>query len=503
MTTTHTSTPTLRDWEHRAAELQPRTQAFIDGVFVDAQSGETFDDIGPRDGTVIARVAAGDAPDIDRAVAASRRAFDRGVWAQRSARERKRILQRFAHLMRADRENLALLETLDVGKPIGESVRVDVPTAAFCFEWYAEAIDKLYDEIAPTSSRALAMVTREPVGVVGAVVPWNYPLIITAWKLAPALAAGNSVVLKPAEQSPLSALRLAELAQEAGIPDGVFNVVPGYGETAGKALGLHMDVDKIAFTGSNEVGRYFLRYAADSNLKSVSLELGGKSPQLVLADAPDLKEAAMAVAQGIFYNQGETCNAGSRLLVDRRICAELVEEIVAASAVMQPGDPLDPATSMGALIDGGHLERVLGYIASGTGDGAVLRSGGERVRLDSGGYFLPPTVFEQVRPSMRIAQEEIFGPVLSVFEFDTLEEAIQLANDTPFGLAASVWTRDLRTAHTVSRALRAGTVWVNCFDYSEVTTPFGGFKQSGHGRDRSLHAFEQYTQLKTTWINLS
>lgn len=497
------SVVTHDEWEHRAKNIQPRTQAFIDGAFVDAQSGETFDDIGPRDGTVIARVAAGDKADIDLAVAAARKAFEHGVWAQKSPRERKRVLKRFADLMRADVEHLALLETLDVGKPIRDSLRVDVPNAAFCFEWYAEAIDKLYDEIAPTSSRALALVTREPIGVVGAVVPWNYPLIITAWKLAPALAAGNSVVLKPAEQSPLSALRLAELAQEAGLPDGVLNVVPGLGETAGAALGLHMDVDKIAFTGSTEVGRYFLRYAADSNAKSVSLELGGKSPQLVLADAPDLQAAAQAVASGIFYNQGETCNAGSRLLVDRRIREEFVEAVVVASASMQPNDPLDPRTTMGALIDSGHLERVLGYVSSGKEDGAVVRTGGERVRADSGGYFLPPTVFEGVENSMRIAREEIFGPVLSVFDFDSLDEAITLANDTPYGLAASVWTSDLKTAHNVSRALRAGTVWVNCFDYSEVTTPFGGFKQSGHGRDRSLHAFEQYTQLKTTWIDLS
>ncbi len=494
---------TYDEWELRADTLQPRTQAFIGGTFVDAQSGETFDDVGPRDGTVIARVAAGDKADVDLAVAAARSSFERGVWSQKSPRERKRVLKRFADLMRADLETLALLETLDVGKPIRDSLRVDVPNAAFCFEWYAEAIDKLYDEIAPTSSRALALLTREPIGVVGAVVPWNYPLIITAWKLAPALAAGNSVVLKPAEQSPLSALRLAELAQEAGVPDGVLNVVPGLGETAGAALGLHMDVDKIAFTGSTEVGRCFLRYAADSNLKSVSLEMGGKSPQLVLADAPDLQAAAQAVALGIFYNQGETCNAGSRLLVDRRIREEFVEAVVAASTTMQPNDPLDPRTSMGALIDRGHLERVLGYVSSGKEEGAVVRAGGERVRADSGGYYLPPTVFEGVENTMRIAREEIFGPVLSVFDFDSLDEAIRLANDTPYGLAASVWTSDLRTAHNVARALRAGTVWVNCFDYSEVTTPFGGFKQSGHGRDRSLHAFEQYTQLKTTWIDLN
>ncbi|GAC1325232.1 MAG: aldehyde dehydrogenase [Chloroflexota bacterium] len=503
MATRQSTAPTLDEWQSRALDVQPRTQAFIGGAFVDAQSGETFEDISPRDGRVIARVAACDSVDVDLAVTSARRAFQSGVWSRRSARERKRVLKRLADLMRQNREELALLETLDVGKPIRESLRVDVPTAAYCYEWYAEAVDKLYDEVAPTMTPALALITREPIGVVGAVVPWNYPLIITAWKLAPALAAGNSVILKPAEQSPLSALRLAELAQEAGIPDGVLNVVPGFGETAGAALGLHPDVDKIAFTGSNEVGRHFLRYAADSNLKSVSLELGGKSPQLILADVPDLHAAAVAVAQGIFYNQGETCNAGSRLLVDRRIRQSFVDEVISVSKSMQPDDPLDPNAVMGALIDQGHLDRVLGYVASGVEEGAVVRAGGDRTRVDSGGYYLPPTIFDGVDNSMRIAREEIFGPVLGVFDFETIEEAITLANDTQYGLAASVWTRDLKTAHTVAGALRAGTVWVNCFDYAEVTTPFGGFKQSGQGRDRSLHAFEQYTQLKTTWINLS
>ncbi|HEX6509969.1 MAG TPA: aldehyde dehydrogenase [Chloroflexota bacterium] len=494
---------TQEQWKARALQLDPQTQAFIAGRFAGAASGETFDDISPRDGTVIAGIAACDRADVDLAVAAARTAFESGVWSRRPAKKRKQILKRLAQLMRDNLEELALLETLDVGKPIGDSLRVDVPNAANTFEWYGEAIDKLYDEIAPTSSPALALVTREPIGVVGAVVPWNYPLIITAWKLAPALAAGNSVILKPAEQSPLSALRLAELAQEADIPDGVLNVVPGFGETAGAALGLHPDVDKIAFTGSNEVGRHFLRYAADSNLKSVSLELGGKSPQLILADAPDLQDAALAVAQGIFYNQGETCNAGSRVLVDRRIREPFVQEVIAAGRTMQPDDPLDPDAAMGALIDQNHLDRVLGYVAVGVEEGAVVRAGGGRVRADSGGYYLPPTVFDGVHNTMRIAREEIFGPVLGVIDFETVDEAVALANDTHYGLAASVWTRDLRTAHTVARSLRAGTVWVNCFDYSEVTTPFGDFKQSGNGRDRSLHAFEQYTQLKTTWIDLS
>jgi acyl-CoA reductase-like NAD-dependent aldehyde dehydrogenase len=477
-------------------------RAFIDGQRVAARDGRTFECRSPVDGRLLAEVARCGAADVDAAVAAARAAFEDRRWAGKSPAQRKRVLIRFAELIEAHGEALALTETLDMGKPVRYARSVDVRSAANCIRWYGEATDKIYDEIAPTPETALALITREPVGVVGVIVPWNYPMLMASWKIAPALAAGNSVVLKPSEKSPLSALQLAELALEAGIPPGVFNVVPGYGPEAGSPLALHMDVDCIAFTGSTRVGKQIHVMAGQSNLKRAWTELGGKSPNIVFADCPDLDAAVAAAVGSVFFNQGESCNAPSRLFVEASIKEAFLDKALALVPRYQPADPRDANTVMGAIVDDIQLGTVLRYIETGRREGATLLAGGERVEPVPGGYYVQPTIFDGVRNDMTIAREEIFGPVLSVLAFSDVAEVVRQANDNIYGLQAAVWTRDINKAHAVARALRAGTVHVNQYDEDDITVPFGGFKQSGIGRDKSLHAIDKYTELKTTWIRI-
>lgn len=479
-----------------------RTQAFIDGEFVDAQSGRTFPTYAPSTGQLLATVADGGVEDVDRAALAARRAFDAGSWSH--ADVRRAALTRLADLVEENAQELAALDAIDAGKPIADCETGDIPEVAHLFRWYAEAIDKVFGKVSPTSEGHLGIVTREPVGVVGIVVPWNYPAVMLTFKAAPALAAGNCVVAKPAEQAPLSALRLAELATEAGFPPGVFNVVPGDGPTAGRAVGMHPLIDAVAFTGSTKVGREFLRYAAESNMKNVVLELGGKSPQIVMADMKDdLQVIAEDLAGAAFGNAGQNCTAGSRVLVANGLREELTDLLAQAASKIRLGDPMDRSTEMGPLIERTALERVSRYVDEAVALGARVRVGGSAVLEGTGGHFYPPTVLDQVTPDMAVAREEIFGPVVAVLGFDTEEEALQLANDSEYGLAATVWSHDVDVSFRMARGIRAGTVAINGYSEGDITTPFGGHRASGFGgRDSGVEAMEQYTELKTTWFTL-
>lgn len=491
-----------QEWQQRAAALNINGQAFINGEYCDAHDGQTFECINPANGQLLTNIARCSAEDAKQAVAVAKATFESGVWSSMAPVKRKKILQKFAALMQDHLQELALLETLDMGKPISESLSVDVPGAINAVNWYAEAIDKVYDEVAPTADNEIAMITREPIGVVAAIVPWNFPLLMGSWKFAPALATGNSVILKPSEKSPLTGIRIAALAEQAGIPKGVFQVLPGYGHEVGEALALSNDVDSLVFTGSTGVGKRLLQYSGQSNMKRVWLEAGGKSPNIVFADCLDLKKAAQAAAIGCFYNQGEVCVAGTRLLVESSIKEQFMPLLVEATRALQPGDPLDPATFMGAIVDDTQMQQVLNYIDIGQEQGGKLVAGGEQLTPLAGGFYVGPTIIDDVDNSTRLAQEEVFGPVMAVIDFDTPEQAVAIANDSQFGLAAAIWTADLNKAHKTAKALRAGSVWINNYNGGDMTVPFGGFKQSGNARDKSLHALDKYTEIKTTLIQL-
>ncbi|MCL2656304.1 MAG: aldehyde dehydrogenase family protein [Betaproteobacteria bacterium] len=491
----------VKGWHALAAAVKPETRLFIDGKFVDAVDGQRFATLNPANGKVIAEVARGNEKDIDLAVKAARRAYKSGVWSRMSPRGRMDVMYKIARLMEAHADEFALLDCLDMGKSISELTGGDVPFSILTFQYFAETIDKIEGAVTSTDPSALHMIVREPLGVVACVTPWNYPLMMAAWKAAPALAAGNSVILKPAEQSPLSALLLAKIFAEAGVPDGVFNVVNGFGEDAGKALALHMDVDKIGFTGSTEVGKLMMVYSGQSNMKKVTTECGGKSPQIVMPDA-DLDAAVSYAVNGIFTNQGEVCSAGSRLLVHDSIYDEFVSRFAGEAGRFQPGDPLDPATTMGPLVTREQQARVLSYIEAGKKEGGeVVIGGGTPAGLEAGNY-VQPTLFKGVTEKMTIAREEIFGPVGAAIRFKSYDEAISIANNSIYGLASSVWTKDITTAHKAARDLEAGMVWINCYDHGDMTQPWGGYKQSGQGRDKCFETVLAHMQTKSVWINL-
>lgn len=476
------------------------SHSIIDGRPWLAKTGKTYEVINPASNKLLAEVTACQSDDVDLAVSSARQAFHSGFWSESPRSHRKAVLQRLAELMLEHREELALLESVSMGKPVEDAFNIDIPGAAHVISWYAESIDKIYDEVAPTRPGTLATITREPVGVVAAIVPWNFPLDIAAWKIGPALAAGNSVILKPSEHSPFTALKLAELALEAGLPAGVLNVVTGLGVETGAALGLHQDIDVITFTGSTAVGKAFMEYSGKSNLKQVWLECGGKSANIIMSGCRDLELAAEKAAFGICFNQGEVCSANSRLLVERSIYPEFMEKLLGQLALWQPSHPLNPNSKMGAMVSATHKDKVLKFIRTAIEQGGILRAGGGPVEIESVSNYIAPTVIEVTSEDMALWRDEVFGPVLAVKVFDSEEEAIELANNHIYALAASIWSDDLHQAHRVARKLNAGTVSVNTVDALDVTVPFGGNRQSGFGRDLSLHAFDKFTKLKTTWF---
>jgi aldehyde dehydrogenase (NAD+) len=474
------------------------TKLLINNRWIPSESGKTFATINPSTGQEICQIAEADAADVDKAVKAARAAFE-GPWRKMRASERGRLLYRLADLIEANADELARLETLDNGKPLSIAKAVDVAKTVACYRYFAGWADKVQGKTIPIDGDFFCYTRHEPIGVVGQIIPWNYPMLMQSWKLAPALATGNTVVMKPAEQTPLSALRIGELLLEAGYPEGVVNILPGFGPTAGAALARHMDVDKVAFTGSTEVGRLIMTAAAQSNLKRVTLELGGKSPNIIFEDT-DLDAAVEGAHMGIFVNQGQSCCAGSRVFVEEKIYQQFVEKSVARAATRRVGDPLDPNTDQGPQVDQSQFDRIMGYIDSGRSEGATLACGGERV--GTRGYFIRPTVFADVQDDMKIAREEIFGPVMSVISFKDTEEVIARANHTDYGLAAGVWTRDIKKAHAVANGVRAGTVWVNCYHVLDTRAPFGGFKQSGMGRELGEYGLQEYTEVKTVTVKL-
>ena len=486
-----------------ASETPRKYQLFIDGQWVDAESGKTFETPNPATGATLAEVAEGDKADIDKAVAAARRAFE-GKWSKISARDRGRMLYKLSQLIEAKIPELAALETADNGKPIKETSYVDLPQVVENFEYFAGWATKIEGETIPVPGQMFNYTLREPVGVCGQIIPWNFPLLMAAWKLAPALAAGNTIVLKPAEQTPVGAMELAALIQEAGFPDGVVNVVPGYGETAGAALASHPGIDKVAFTGSTEVGKLIARAASD-NLTKVSLELGGKAPNIVFADA-DIEQAVSGAMMGIYFNQGQVCCAGSRLFLDARIKDEFLESFKEKSSRVRVGDPMDKNTQMGPQVSEEQLNRIKGYVDIAKGEGAQVLAGGCPPQLEGDfqkGYFFQPTIFGEVKNTMRVAQEEIFGPVVSVITFEDEDDLIKQANEVVFGLSAGIWTKDITRAHRFAKAIKAGTVWINTFNMFNAASPFGGYKQSGYGREMGKHALEMYTHVKSVWVDLS